>query len=417
MVVRRIILVHANHTSFLPSVPSALTSYQSRPPLCIVKAMTSLGNSNAANAKRHRLFDTLPVDAALVASLVKTHFNVALGQVIKSSQNYTYHGVDIQSGEPKIVRVTPDSDDTETERIADELHFVLYLHKRGLKFVCPPIKKIDLNTNDDDSGKKDSGDETIDPHKYLLRSGNLNIVVSEHAKGISVPFATWEWIHDETLARIWGKWTGEFHALSRKYAQDFPEHVARARSWDELHDSIMKGNPVDPLDIALASDPKHFGLLHGDINISNFFYVEPTATFPGTLSVFDWDQCQRGWFLYDLVMCIYFPWMLSRAGKFIDGSTPCDKRAADRFTDWVVEGYQHGLDSSLPEEAPHKVDRDALTRMTFLRKDFYENFCRRGVKELEEDEEAGAPPKTAMKVFMTWVVEWLDREAKGEIAW
>jgi len=59
-----------------------------------------------------------------------------------------------------------------------------------------------------------------------------------------------------------------------------------------------------------------------------------------------------------------------------------------------------------------KVDREALERMVLLRKQFYENFCRRGLKEVEEDVAAGRIEEgtiAGMKAFMSWVVAWMDR--------
>ncbi|KAI9010780.1 kinase-like domain-containing protein [Hyaloraphidium curvatum] len=352
-----------------------------------------------------RLFDTLPVDRDVVARAVSEKWNVALGDLLKASQNSTFLGTDA-SGAKVIVRVTPDSEGTEHQRIADELHFINYLDRRGLRRVCPPVPMLGASD-------AETGDES---QRFIAKVDKLNIVVFQHAAGELVDFISWKWISDEVLARIWGRWTGELHALSRAYASEFPAIIARARSWDELHDSIMRGAPLAPEDVALAADQRHFGLLHGDINISNFFYIAPSADDPrGTLHVFDWDQIQRGWFLYDLVMCVYFPYMLSRAGKFLDGSVAPSREAAERFMDWVVAGYEQGLDESLPDEAPHRVDRAALDRMIELRKLFYERFCRRAIVELDEDEAKGADPKPAMRVFMTWVVDWLDREARGEI--
>ena len=50
-------------------------------------------------------------------------------------------------------------------------------------------------------------------------------------------------------------------------------------------------------DAAVADDPAHFGVIHGDLNVSNFYYTPPTAAADGgsgggggRLSIFDWDQ-------------------------------------------------------------------------------------------------------------------------------
>lgn len=49
---------------------------------------------------------------------------------------------------------------------------------------------------------------------------------------------------------------------------------------------IMKGVKLDARDEATAQDPKSFGIIHGDLNISNFFWTAPNAEHPqGTQSL------------------------------------------------------------------------------------------------------------------------------------
>lgn len=344
-----------------------------------------------------RLFETHPINRPQIARLVRESWSVELGDLIKPSQNYTFHATNAD-GDKVIVRVTPDPADEEGGRIEDELHFINYCRDNGLRYVCGPIAT--------DASKSNEAEE------YLISESGVHVVVFEHARGELIDFISWKWLSDEPFARDWGRWTGDFHAVSRKYAKQFPERVKRARGWDQLHDSILSGSSIDPRDAALVTDPKHYGLLHGDINISNLFYLRGERT----LCVFDWDQVQTGWYLYDLVMCFYFPWMLARAGHFLDGSKAPSLETAERFKEWIVAGYEAGLDAGEPSEAPHRVDRDALDRMVLLRKEFYERFCRRALKELDEDEANGAEPKPGMRVFMEWVVNWLDREAAVQAA-
>ena len=44
-----------------------------------------------------------------------------------------------------------------------------------------------------------------------------------------------------------------------------------------------------------------YGILHGDLNLSNFHYVDEGEY----LSVFDTDQVQQGLFLFDLAQSIF----------------------------------------------------------------------------------------------------------------
>jgi hypothetical protein len=58
-----------------------------------------------------------------------------------------------------------------------------------------------------------------------------------------------------------------------------------------MHGSVMKGAAIDPRDKDVMGDAKYYGIGHGDINISNFFYMAPAAGEEyGHLDVFDWDQ-------------------------------------------------------------------------------------------------------------------------------
>jgi RIO-like serine/threonine protein kinase len=46
--------------------------------------------------------------------------------------------------------------------------------------------------------------------------------------------------------------------------------------------------PIADEDLAVIGNPQHYGVIHGDINISNYFYLPDEST----LFVFDWDQVQ-----------------------------------------------------------------------------------------------------------------------------
>ena len=97
----------------------------------------------------------------------------------------------------------------------------------------------------------------------------------------------------------------------------------------------MKNAPVTEEDLALMTDPQHYGVIHGDLNTSNFFFIEEEKL----LSVFDWDQVQQGWYLWDLAQSMFGIHMLDGAGSIIDGSKVAEADPA-RFVNWMVEGYE-----------------------------------------------------------------------------
>ena len=138
-----------------------------------------------------------------------------------------------------------------------------------------------------------------------------------------------------------------------------------------MHESILKESLIHEDDQAVVQNPEHYGILHGDLNLSNFFYIPPSAdVLPentststagdtvftslhidpsntpikegsklGSLSVFDWDQTQQGWFLWDVAQATLAVHMLHEAGSLIDGSVVTQAQP-EQFDNWLVEGYE-----------------------------------------------------------------------------
>jgi thiamine kinase-like enzyme len=124
-------------------------------------------------------------------------------------------------------------------------------------------------------------------------------------------------------------------------------------------------------------------VIHGDVNPSNF-YVDDQ----GRLDVFDFDQTQRGWFLYDLAQPIWAVRMAARGG--IPGLTGDNAPRLDEaaFTEALCRGYGE------------PVDRDVLNTCVLLRREMYERFCRRA------KDEGDLPPD--MAAFIEHVVASFD---------
>jgi len=203
------------------------------------------------------------------------------------------------------------------------------------------------------------------------------------------------WLKDKDLVFAWGKWLGEFHTASCLFSAQHPDVVAKAHPWTKLHKGVMEGVEVHPDDEKVKSDPQHYGLLHGDLNCSNFFYDSNTQS----LSVFDWDQLQLGWFIYDLSQPIFGVCMLHGAGS-PDG-TRVDFADEKWFTDQIVAGYESVTQC--------KVDRPVLLRMVALRRLFYYRFCVKAVVELEGDTE-----RAGMYNFCKFITNWLEPEFKEQ---
>lgn len=327
------------------------------------------------------LFETTPIDVDTVTAAAKAHWNVTLGKVIKASQNHTFLGtVDSDASQPAIqviVRVTPNAAGKRTSAIELELRVLQYLAENKLS-VCPAYPVL---------GGTD----------LQVQVGDLSISVFHYAQGEPVVFQEWKWMTEQDRVVGLGKFIGQLHFLLDQFTSKYPELASQARLWSELHDGVLKDAPIHADDKKTASaassttSPRPFGLIHGDINPSNYFYI-PETHFP---AMFDWDQLQCAWRLYDLSSCIWTVVTLESAGSPID-LKPVPVANVKQYTEWLLSGYE--------SVTGHPVDRSALDRMISLRRELYRTFCSRALSELE--------PGTFMYNFCEFMNNWLSKDAK-----
>ena len=174
--------------------------------------------------------------------------------------------------------MTPDPKGHHKDRILREAAFVGYLaHEDKLKYVCGPIPT------------KHTGE-------YVVIDDDLILIVSEFARGEPLDFFKPRWMSDKELIHAWGKWFALLHQASREFEAKQSELSKSIQCWDQIHECVMKGAPVHAEDIAVIDDPSHYGVIHGDFNTTNFHFIDDE----NQLSVFDWDQAHRGWYLWDL---------------------------------------------------------------------------------------------------------------------
>lgn len=316
------------------------------------------------------LFETIPIDTEQVRQLALDHWGVELGDCLKTSQNHTFLA---KKGETErfCLRITPDPDNKRFDSTELELALLEYLHENELP-VSPPIKSSITS-------------------KALVQSGSLILCLFTYATGEPVVYTDWIWLKNRDIVVGLGRWLARLHKLTRRFVQEQPLLAAHARHWTTLHEGVLAGVPVDEHDSKTASDPEHFGLIHGDVNPSNYFW-DPALQMP---SMFDWDQLQQSWFLYDLSAPIWGVVALEQGGSLIDHSRVPDANSK-LYTTWLLEGYE--------TEGACVVDREALQRMVMIRGELYKRFCRKAVLEL--------PPEHPMAVFCKSVNEFFDNEEK-----
>eukprot|EP00123_Amoebidium_parasiticum_P021238 comp6387_c0_seq1/m.2187 comp6387_c0_seq1/g.2187 ORF comp6387_c0_seq1/g.2187 comp6387_c0_seq1/m.2187 type:complete len:336 (-) comp6387_c0_seq1:109-1116(-) len=321
------------------------------------------------------LFETHPVSREQVASAVKEHWGLTLGDRLKESQNHTFVALDDTTGDKFAVRATPDPTGAHHKRISDELAFVGFVAEK-VPGVCAPVHP-----------KSSLG--------WVVRDATTTICVSKWAEGAPVDFLGYRWMTDKEIVLAWGAWLARLHAASREFSRAHPDVAGRMQEWDEVHSRVMAGTPISPEDTAVVGDVEHYGVLHGDCNASNFFLVDHEGKHGDrpALSVFDWDQAQLGWYEYDLAQAMLGPTMLAEGGSLPAGD-PVPEARPKEFEDYLVEGYESvaGVGS---------VDRARLSRMLELRKLFYAKFCSQAARE------GGAPPDMAW--FIDYINRWFER--------
>lgn len=91
------------------------------------------------------------------------------------------------------------------------------------------------------------------------------------------------------------------------------------------------------------------------------------------MNVYDTDQVQRGFFLWDVSRAIFTSFMLQNAGIPNEGK-PVPEADYKVFSEWIVEGYESVTGKG-------SVDRERLERMVLLNKEFYILFAEKALQE------------------------------------
>ncbi len=117
---------------------------------------------------------------------------------------------------------------------------------------------------------------------------------------------------DERLVRRYGRLLGRMHALAKTYR---PPDPAWARyAWDSPENNTAEWQMPAAETVALEKyrrvlarlrslprDPEGYGLIHQDAHPGNFF-----VDGEGCITLFDFDDCVYGHFIYDLAMVLFY---------------------------------------------------------------------------------------------------------------
>jgi Ser/Thr protein kinase RdoA (MazF antagonist) len=157
---------------------------------------------------------------------------------------------------------------------------------------------------------------------------------------------------NERLFLNYGHLLGRMHALAKTYTPSNPAWTRYA--WDSLENNTPDRQLPETEKIirqkyqtvfdhlrALPRDPDGYGLIHQDAHLANLFVDEDY-----TLTLFDFDDCVYGHFIYDIAMALFY---ISMWGKDdVSGFT-------GRFMPVFLRGYRehNRIDPSWLPELPH----------------------------------------------------------------
>ena len=233
-----------------------------------------------------------------IANLLKTkHFEMIselwggkIDQPIDEVENLVYNVK--CNGRNEILRLTHSSHRSEDDVIA-ELDWVNYLAEHGVKVSVPIHSRNGRLT------------EII-----TVNSSYFIACVFERAPGDFIKSDSTEWNTD--FFQSWGRTIGRMHALAKTYN---PEHLKKKRFEWIMAEILVKAKKFVPLSemqilqeleqvlqniSSWPKSPDSYGLVHNDLNPSNFFVHN------GEITVFDFDDCCYTWFIWDIAETLPF---------------------------------------------------------------------------------------------------------------
>ncbi|WNQ12282.1 phosphotransferase [Paenibacillus aurantius] len=145
-----------------------------------------------------------------------------------------------------------------------------------------------------------------------------------------------ECLHNPSLYKQFGRVTSRLHELSREYIPVTRRHDWRRNEYLLRAADYISDEPVlhalEKLMEQVAALPisaETFGLIHGDLNVGNVRVGED-----GTLTLFDFDECQYSWFVEDIAVQLFY--LLYVFGE----DSKNDRRAQyELFLHHFIEGY------------------------------------------------------------------------------
>ncbi|MCM3742567.1 phosphotransferase [Sporosarcina luteola] len=209
----------------------------------------------------------------------------------------------------------------------EKVTYTNYLNKEGLA-VSPAISSLNRNVVE----------------KIILGNKEMLTVLYKAAPGIQLPREQW---NADVLKEL-GRQIGRLHRFSKKFEEIHP--VKYINDWNDNEEyAFLKYIPEEESAIreiaqdvlsAIQGLPKNrsnYGLLHGDLWLENVLVDEDSK-----LSLVDFQDCEKNFYIYDLAVPIYSAIEYS----FVGGGNIVDY--GRNITKAIIDGYQEQHD--LPAE-------------------------------------------------------------------
>lgn len=264
-------------------------------------------------------------------------------------QNLTFEYV---SGDtPYMLRISKSS--TRTFRqIESELQFLMHLSKYGV-LVSLPVKSIRGNMIE----------------KVICRETTYYAVSFRKAEGAHIRYPEFLSKHDVFFEL--GKITAGLHNASRT----FPKELNNRIEWTDnyylkSYKEFISEDETEKIasfeeqmnEVACIHRTKeNFGLIHGDINVGNFFYNQ------GEITLFDFDECQNSWFVEDIAIQLFYT-------VYVYGDDCMEERnsKAMEFMQNFLKGYKSEADIDV--EMLKQIPRFLLLREMIVHVGIYKKW-------------------------------------------
>ncbi|RPH56038.1 MAG: hypothetical protein EHM89_16125 [Acidobacteria bacterium] len=230
---------------------------------------------------------------------------------IRDGENSTW-GIEL-GGRRAILRLTSEAHRTR-EQLEAELAFVDHVAAGGLTVACG-LESL-------------AGQRIVDASRFVANRERTYASAFPRFDGRHFEYYSTD--IDQPLFHLWGRTMGRLHALSQGFKAgaefrrpDWPEDEVAGCYASEVapdEEALPLRNQLIAWLGAQASEPAHYGMVHGDFERTNFLLQD------GSIQVFDFDDCCHHWFCWDIACAL---WVFRNASR--------EERAC--FLGWFLEGY------------------------------------------------------------------------------